>query len=269
MTNAADVCIMTHYVDPDRPRLALDGLYLCYGHHAELERLVAELPRRHDDLQRALLTAGGPKIYTGGTPGLTVDEAAARLRSRLAGILASWCSVVVQHRGVTPPASTAIAHTAPWMLRHIKWCAAHDWVTVMLTELRQATREAIGITDIPARRIPLDEQCRQHLDGARCTGIVTLLARGDDWLARCDTCAVDQDAIPYLRAVRSGHWITCEEVIALADVYGIPCSPDVVRQWKHRRRIRGRDDGRRAWYDLRSVQTYLDRRRAYRDRLAS
>lgn len=268
MNQTADLCILEHRRDPERPRPAVDGLYLCHGHHAELERLVAEMPMRYNDLDRALV-AVGPKVGTSSSPGLTVDEVAAELRMHMVGVVASWCRVVAEDRGIRTPAGPELTRTAPWLIRHIDWCAANRWVDEMLLELRKVTGCAIGLTDIPARQIRLGEQCRTHVEGERCEGIITIVIRGDDWIARCRTCLIDQDAIPYLRAVRAGQWVTQEEVIHLADVYDIACSPDVVRQWKHRRRIKGRDDGRQAWYDLASVHRYLTHRRAERERIAS
>lgn len=262
-----DLCVMTHRQDPDRPRPAVDGLYLCRGHLRELERLVAEMPARHDDLDRALL-ASGPKTHTTSSPGLTVDEAAADLRMHMTNLVASWCRVVAEDRGITTPAGPELARTSPWLIPHLQWCAAHRWVDEMLTELRQVTGRAIGLTDIPARRIRLGEQCLTHTDGERCDGIVTIIIRGDDWTARCPTCRIDQDAIPYLRAVRAGQWITGEEVIQLAALYGITASDDVIWQWRHRRRITARNDGRQNLYDLASVQQYLTRR-TQRERMSA
>lgn len=264
----ADLCVMAHRTDPERPRQAVDGLYLCRGHLLELERLVAEMPMRHDDLNRALIAAG-PKTSTGSSPGLTVDEVAVDLRREMTDLVASWCRVVAEDRGIQTPAGPELTRTAPWLIQHLDWCAANRWIDEMLGELRKVTGRAIGFTDIPARRIRLGEQCRTHADGERCDGIITIIVRGDDWIARCRTCCIDQDAIPYLRAIRAGQWITTEEVIHLADVFGIPCSPDVLRQWKHRRRIKGRDDGRQTLYDLASVHQYLERRRNQQERAAS
>jgi hypothetical protein len=49
MTGAVDRCVITHTVDPERPRRAWRG-YLCRGCYAHLERLLAETPAVVDDL---------------------------------------------------------------------------------------------------------------------------------------------------------------------------------------------------------------------------
>ncbi|HEY9367550.1 hypothetical protein [Streptomyces sp.] len=262
-----DICVMTHAKDPDRPRQAVDGLYLCHGHREQLRRLVAEMPARADDLDRAAGVGGGRGDGTHG--GIAIDDAAATHRQHMAGVLASWCRLVAEDRGITPPTGPELSRTAPWLLTHVDWCAAHRWVDEMLTELRQVTGQAMGIADIPARRVPLGEQCLTHTGGERCEGEVTIVVRGDDWTAVCTVCDEKQEATPYLRAVQAGRWINTEGVITLARMVGIAASNDVVRQWHHRRRIKGRDDGRQKLYELGSVQAYLALRQAERERMSA
>lgn len=257
-----DRCIMTHAKDPERPRQALPGLYLCEGHRGELERLVVELPAYYDDLDRAHAPgSGGRPVH--GNGGLAVDEDAAQHRSHMAGVVASWCAVVARDRGMTPPTSTEPADTCRWLRPHLDWCAAHDWAPDMITELRSATGRAIGMVDIRAHRVPLAAQCLTHQGGERCTGHVTIRVQGDDWTAYCPECETRQEATPYLRGTLGGRWVTQDEVIAIARVFDLPCGPDVIRQWRHRRRITGRrlDDGTVA-YDLASVQAYIAGRSA-------
>jgi hypothetical protein len=265
---ATDICVMTHRQDPERPRRALDGLYLCHGHHTELERLIAEMPARYDDLQRPK-GAGGPKITFANDPGLSVDEAAVNLRQQITGTIASWCRVVAEDRGITPPDSVDISRTAPWLTTHVDWCAAHRWVDEMLVELRQITGRAIGITDIPARRVELGEQCLIHADGDRCIGEITIIVRGDEWIARCSECVGDQEATQYLRIVQRGQWVTTDDVIRLAALFGITASSDVVRQWKHRAHIRGIVGDVENLYDLESVQRYLTKRQTEREKVTA
>lgn len=260
-----DICVMTHRQDPDRPRPALDGGYLCHGHHKELERLVAEMPARADDLDRAAGAGGGRGDGT--HSGISIDEVAANLRTDMAGVLASWCRVVAEERGINPPASADLYHTAPWMTRHVDWCAANRWVDEMLLELRRVNGQALGIADIPVRRVSLGAQCLVHAEGERCEGVITIVVCGDDWTARCDACEGDQEATQYLRGMAG--WMTTPEVIDLARVFGVDASEDVVRQWKHRRKIQGRDTGRVTMYDVGSVLRYLAGRQAQREKVSA
>lgn len=274
----SDLCVLSHRQDPDRPRRALDGLYLCHGHRAELERLIAELPARYNDLDRALTptsTAGGHSH-----PGLDIDEPAADLRSQIRYDLLTWCTYVARERGLTGPPRDDPFTTAAWLTIHVDWLAANEYAAVHLPPvLRELTGRTYGITDIPARHLDLEEQCLTNRDGQRCEGLVTLVVRGDDWTAHCPACREHaraegipyepQDATPYLRLARRGEWIPASDVIHLAGLFGIAASDDVVRQWKHRRKIVGRltDEGVR--YDLRSVQRYLVQRKTERERITA
>lgn len=247
-----DVCIAPHAVDPDRPRQALPGLYLCHGHRTHLEQLIAELPARADDMRRPV----GHGRRNDNT-GLAIDEHVARHRSHMAAVLASWCRVVYEDRGITPPAGIELHHTAPWLIAHVEWLAAQPFVDEILAELKAITRRARSLSDIPARRVPLAERCVINRDGSRCEGTVALMVHGDDWWADCTHCEDAQDATPYLRGT---GWVTLDGVIEMAKRFAVPCSPEVVRQWHHRRKIKGKAEGGRTWYGLASVYDYLAQR---------
>ncbi len=253
-------CVLDHRIDPDRPRQALPTLVICGGHRTELYRLATDLPRRYDDLDRAHGTPGprGPGIPTG----IPFDDDIAEHRTHMVSVVASWCGAIASERGITPPADLHMDALAAWLYRHLEWVAAREHMVVaLLGELRQISGRALHLADIRARRVPLAAQCLTHTGGTRCTGQVSIVIRGDDWTAHCETCDTIQDVGPYLRGVRSGKWITGEGVIMLARLCGLPCSPDVVRQWHHRRRITGqRQKDGSVLYSLASVQAYLTKR---------
>lgn len=244
---------MPHAHDPDRPRRAAPGTTLCRGHLAELVRTLGELPALAADLDRAHTPGRGRPA----DPHIPIDEDTARHRTRMTEVIASWCRAAADETDQAPPAEADLARTVPWLLAHIRDCAAQEWAGELLDEARDLARTARHLTDIRGRRIPLAAQCLTHESGQRCTGAVTITVRGDDWTATCDTCDTRQDATPYLRGVRGGRWITQDGVIVLARLFGLPASPDVVRQWHHRRRITGRRADGVTWYDLASVQRYL------------
>jgi hypothetical protein len=258
----------------------VDGLRLCEGHYRELERLVAEMPARYDDLDRALLAAGAGGGAAGGHPGLEIDEAAADLRSQIRHDLLWWCGYVADHRGVTRLRREDPFTAAAWLTIHIDWLAADQRAaTELLPVLRELTGRSYGITDIPARHLDLGEQCLVNRDGERCTGIVTLVVRGDDWTATCPACRdrarrdgvryEPQDAIPYLRLAQRGKWITADDVVHLAALFGVTANADVVYQWKSRKRIVGRAGPVENMYDLASVQRYLVRRQGDQRRVGA
>jgi hypothetical protein len=262
-----DICVAPHAKDPDRPRRAVDGLYLCAGHFADLERLIAEMPAVHDDLTRP--ATPGPKAYGGGgeSHGLTVDDQAAELRSQIRRDLRWWAHRAADERGFAKPYADHPYSTASYLLRHLEWLAAQRIVVELLDVMRELRARARGITDLPARRVPLEAPCRMHVDGEPCPGIVNISVRGDEWLAHCPACRgraretggryEPQDATPYVRALsRPGQWISTDGVIRLARMAGVPCSAEVVRQWAHRKKIKGGD----GMYDLATVHDYLAKR---------
>lgn len=266
---ATDICVLEHRQDPDRPRRALDGAYLCHGHHTELERHIAELPARYDDLARPK-GAGGPKITHATDPGLSVDEAAANLRAQIQHDLLWWCIYVADQRGINRPTSADPSATATWLTVHVEWLAANrPAAEELLPVLRELTGKAIGITDIPARRVDLGEQCLVHADGERCVGEITIIVRGDEWIARCSECVGDQEATQYLRIVQRGQWVTADSVIRLAALFGIVANSDAIRQWKHRKHIRGIVGDVENLYDLESVQRYLVKRQTEREKVGA
>jgi hypothetical protein len=256
-------CVLDHR--DGEPRRAVDGLYICRGHTRELEQLVAEMPAKAGDLDRASGT-GGPRPR-GSHSEICVDDRAATHRAHMAGVVASWCRVVAEDHNITPPRSADLERTCPWLLPHLDWCAANRWVDEMLLELRGVSKRAVALTDLPARTVPLAAQCLAHRDGQRCDGYVTIVVRGDDWTARCSAaeCEEMQDATPYLNG--KGR-VTIDGVQQMARLYGIPCSDEVVWQWKHRGKIKAERLGDTVWYDLASVTGYLSRRRAEHNRVA-
>lgn len=52
-------CILTHGKDAERPRRAAVG-FVCAGHHSKIERLLAEMPFRYDELGLALTSSERP-----------------------------------------------------------------------------------------------------------------------------------------------------------------------------------------------------------------
>lgn len=274
----SDLCVQTHRVDPDRPRPALDGLRLCHGHHRELERLIAELPARYNDLDRAATVAGGGS-GSGSHPGIDVDEVAAELRSQIRRDLLRWATYVATERGLLGPVREDPFTVAAWLTIHLDWLAANEYAAVnLLPVLRELTGRSYGIADIPARRLDLGNACLNHTDGVPCEGTVTLVVRGDDWTAHCPVCRgraqeagapyEPQDATPYLRLAPPGRWVTAEDVTRMAALFGFATSPDLLRQWKARGRIIGRVGATENEYDLRSAQKYLMKRATERERIA-
>jgi hypothetical protein len=81
-----DLCVAEHRQDPDRPRRAMDGLYLCAGCHDQLADLLAQLPGLYADLEDALASGGastGPSVSGSASEPLPINTAAADHRHQI------------------------------------------------------------------------------------------------------------------------------------------------------------------------------------------
>jgi hypothetical protein len=90
-------CPLPHYKDPDRPRAVGDGVNICAGHYASLERYIDEAPVLDADLLRAY-TAGaatGEKVHSSKTPGLNVRDDIIEARTWLHQVYRAWSRHVV------------------------------------------------------------------------------------------------------------------------------------------------------------------------------
>ena len=119
------LCAAPHTRDPDRPRLALDGLRVCHGHRTQLYVRLHVLGAAHEALAGKLQAGGEGQEHVGGTPsiGLDLDPRAVRCRSEVYSFLASWCRYVAHQRNARPPTDTCAA-MGPWLARQLDWLCA-------------------------------------------------------------------------------------------------------------------------------------------------
>ena len=206
---ATDVCVMTHRQDPDRPRQALDGLYLCQGHRNELESLVAEMPARYGDLGRILSAGsrrGGQRVS--GTPGsrVPINPAIADQRAQINAVMVSWCALVRDERGTDGPDRSGIEHACTWLLQHIEWCAGHRWVDEMLGELRQLAGKSWAVIDPDGSKRITIGPCISTTDEGPCDGTLYATVRADDdpkpSIIYCGTCEFEKLSHEWLKFSR-------------------------------------------------------------------
>lgn len=204
-----DLCIMTHRTDPDRPRRAIDGGYICDGCVAQLERLVAEMPARYAALERVLATGGtgGQRVSGTASEPLPINLAVAEHRHHMAGVMASWARLVAEERGIMPPASPALAVCGPWLTVHIQWCARQRWVDEMLTELRQANGRARAMLNPDGSKRIAIGPCRTAGETGPCTGTLYATVRAEDderpSAIYCDGCEFEKSPEEWLRFGRT------------------------------------------------------------------
>jgi hypothetical protein len=258
--HTSDICIATHRREGSRPRLALDGLYLCRACVDQLTGNLAQLPGLYDELAELLAVGGQAGQRVSGSPGrpLPINLGVAEHRGQIQAVLSSWARVVVDERGITVPDSDEVAVTAPWLATHVTWFAGHQFADEVVHEIRKLTGRAHKLRD-PDRRMTIGERCRVVPEGAeRCPGTVSMVVSSDDlWSARCDVCG-PQEAEPYLHDKIGGRWVNVERVQAFAlHNHGVRAAGATVRDWVRRGRIESKEEQGKTWYELGSVQRYL------------
>lgn len=262
LVHTPDTCLAPHRRDPDRPRRAVDGGYICPGHLTGLRRDIAALPGLHDalaDQQAHGHGSAGQRVS--GSPGrpMPISPALAAHRDRIRATLVSWCLMVMDERDLEGPADTVPAMAA-WLERHTLWLACHSGVAVeVVSEIRGVTGRARRLLEPPPTRLETGERCKVVQDGERCEGTVTLLVSLDEeWTASCDTCG-PQEPAPYLRDRLPGRMVNVERVRTyVRRQYRQEVSAATVRSWL----ARGHIQGEGGWYDLGSVERYLSGRTA-------
>ncbi|MBX6387044.1 MAG: hypothetical protein IRZ07_29380 [Microbispora sp.] len=258
------LCVQERHGD-QRPE-ALPSLRLCRACYNRLRRDLADLGRLYVELE-SVLPAGstpqyGQRVSGSGSRPLPISVPVVETRSQIAHDLAWWVGYVADRRGLTPPTGATVPALARWLAGHVDWIAAHP---VAAEECPPVVRElagrARGLLD-PNRKLPTGERCRVVPEGEdRCTGTVTMVQKPDEtWTARCTVCG-PQEAAPYLHDRLAGRWVTIERVRAyVLRVHRLDVTGATVRSWAHRGHIRTAEQAGAVWYDLGTVETYLNQR---------
>jgi hypothetical protein len=260
-----DLCVAEHRHDPGRPRTALDGLYLCGPCRDQLEALLAQLPGLYADLEDRLAsgsTSTGPAVSGSASEPLPINTAVADHRHQIQHDLVWWCILVADERGIARPERDDPATTAAWLARHVDWCAGRRHAAEeLLPVLRGLAGRARAIID-PDRKLPTGERCRTvGEDGERCDGAIVMRQAPDEtWSARCPMCG-QQEAADYLHDALAGRWVTIERVEAyVLRVHGLRVARATIRSWAARERVQARTEREATWYELGSVNRYLEER---------
>lgn len=201
-----DLCIATHRREPSRPRLALDGLYLCQGCLSQLTHNLDQLPGLYAELAEMLAVGGQAGQRVSGSPGrpLPINLGVAEHRGHIQAVLSSWCRLVVDERGLELPDSDEVAITAPWLARHVLWlAAAREFADDVVREIRQLAMRARGLRDPdPSRNISIGP-CVATTEDGPCAGQVwaTVRVDGDERpsVIFCDTCEFEKAPEEWLR----------------------------------------------------------------------
>lgn len=272
-------CIATHSKDPERPRQTSKGL-LCFGHHAALEQLLAELPALLDDVNDALVRYGNglnPKVsgtkeepLPYGTNKDGDNPPSMALRDARA-VLASWCLWLIDEH----PSSLHAPQDHPtamsrFLLRHLDWCCEQDLAGELLREMREI-RTSLRHAAFPShiRRVELGNcdahracDLTSHAEVDPCDGqLRAKVSDGDDEMPdiECTHCAARYQPIDWRplarRLDKHNAWLTSAQ---LSELLRVPLGS--VWRWASEDDWR-RVDGRPKRYHLDDAQASYEARR--------
>ncbi len=197
-----------------QPALARDGLWLC-GHCTDhIGTDAIEAARLHGELALVLAGtggSGGPRVSGGGpAAGIALNEAAVKARETVQAVLASWCRMIAEERGLTPPAAHMTALGA-YVRLHREWLAGHGAAADACGEIRGLVTLARPIARPDRAAITRSlGHCPMLVDGEPCSGMIQgVMRRPDSLTASAVTCDKDRS-----HAWDSTQWIELAMAVA-------------------------------------------------------
>lgn len=174
------------------PRVAADGLRLCWTHHDQIARYALRAGEVYAELLLHLDPDGGSSSapVSGTRPlGIDLNPRAVEARDRVAAVLASWSKLVVDERGFQPPAASPIS-TAQFVARNATWLAAHPLAGPCYDELRElAMGEPHRVAFPSGTRVRVIGECPHE----GCTGELRVIMRTAQSLLPSEVvCSVDR-----------------------------------------------------------------------------
>lgn len=270
LQHTLDICLVQHRRNPDKPRRAIDGGYICTGCADGLLGNLKALPGLYADLgeQQAYGRAGGGQRVGGTTErALPITPALAAHRDDIRQKLGSWCRVIVDDWGLTPPPNDKPGVTARYLIAQFQRISTQQWAVELVEEIVTLTATARAMLNPAPTRIEVGERCRVVPEGEeRCDGTVSMTVSDEGlWSARCSECG-RQEPADYMRDKLAGRLVDMQRVreYALRE-HGISVQAATVRDWVRRERIQGGD----GWYDLGTVDRYLRERAARAEKVGA
>lgn len=209
MTPDPATCLLTHRHQPDRPRRAVDGLYLCRGHLKDLEQLIDKMPARYDELGRMLgATSGaGQRVSGSQSEPLPINPTIVDHRDLIRHALIWWCVYVAEQRGVNRPASGEPVVTAAWLGAHAQWLAAdRPAAEECQPVMQQLASTAWSLVNPDGRKRIKVGPCCAVAGDEECAGTLFATVRAEDdprpSVIYCDTCDLKKTSIEWLRFSR-------------------------------------------------------------------
>lgn len=203
-------CVLPHRVDPERPRPALDGAYICHGHRENLRDDITDLPGLHAQLGDQLADATPTRDSnssghgSGHTIPLPINMGIVAWREQIERDLIWWAVLVAQQRGISAPGARAPLPVATWLGRHVDWIAADQFAAQHCPPVaRELTGRARALLNPSgSKRIEIGP-CRQVEGDTICAGTLYATVRADDdprpSFIYCSTCTFSKEPTEWLR----------------------------------------------------------------------
>jgi hypothetical protein len=170
------------------------GLRLCSSCRSLLADRLASLPRLYQACEQALEVRrqNTVRVIRGRRPtGICLDDLTMAVRGNTIRVLASWCEMIVDERGVTGPGSLDVGVLTSFLQAHADWLAAHAVIADFAAEIASLVADARRALDpVRTRTIDLGPCTR---DG--CTGMV-----------RASVGAASQGSVPQVRCDAGHTW---------------------------------------------------------------
>jgi hypothetical protein len=226
--------------DVNGPRLAENGLYLCFHDRDRLGHNAFEAGRVYEALAHVLTRTGRPGERVSGSSGsvgISLDPVAADERNTVRVVLAGWCRVVAEERGVHLPQDTTVG-MAMYLRTHADWLARQPYASDVSAELDDAAwNSARRRLAYPSGGALFIGECPLHvLDDDRVVVCGTrLTVRPEDHgMVSCRGCGAAETVEEWQRRIVGdlGATATAAEVAALLSWrWKRPVDRDQVRQW--------------------------------------
>jgi excisionase family DNA binding protein len=250
VTRGDTPCLIPHHKDADRPRRASQG-YVCAGHRAGLEKLLAELPALYDDLGLALRRSsgtahlGGPATETVVVNRRTGEEespawinaAVADAREEIHNECVRFARDVSEGSGDDLPDVDEVPVIAAWLFRHLDWLCDQLDVDETFGYLNGLTWNCKRVAYPSGIRKAEVGPC-----GGDCPGTLWLRGESDEnRTMNCDDCKRTVEPRYWRRerkridGVDANPWLTLTEA---AVQYG--CTTRTVERWVAKGRLKAR-----------------------------
>lgn len=156
------------------PGWAADGLRLCAVCLTRLGDNAVKAAELYDELELMLKTTGaGGRSSSKPGPGTPPRDAVVDMRATIRHILASWCRLIAEERGIGLPADEVTA-MGGYMGRHAEWLAAGEYAAEVADEVAALASRAWGLAYPSGSRTVEVGPC------PLCPGTLTAIVRATD-----------------------------------------------------------------------------------------